>query len=82
MNGLVITTNIHNNEFNYSLNPSFFENSDRTLIKASIRDNPTTFITGVGIYNNDNELIAFSKLTQPYKKNFETTFGLKIELYY
>jgi len=82
LNGLIITTNIHNNEFNYSLNPSFFENSDRTLIKASIRDNPTTFITGVGIYNNDNELIAFSKLTQPYKKNFETTFGLKIELYY
>ena len=40
-------------------------------VGSSIHGNPTTFITGVGLYNSSGQLLAIATLSKPLKKNFE-----------
>lgn len=42
----------------------------------------TPYITGVGLYNNRNELIAIAKLSKPIKKedNIDMTFNIRLDL--
>jgi hypothetical protein len=82
LNGMVINSRLFINEFNYSNNRTFFDTSNPTVIRESMRNNPTTFITGVGLYNSNNELIAFARPSRPIKKNFDSEISLKLELYY
>ena len=50
-------TRITNQEFNYSTNPSF-ANNDGTLKFDSMANNPRVFITTIGLFNDNNELLA------------------------
>ena len=44
--------------------------------------NPTTFITGVGLYNGAGQLLATAKLSSPLKKNFVSEATIKVKLTY
>ena len=60
-----------NSEFNYTNNPSFTSGSSKgTILFSSMRMNPKVFITTVGLYNDANDLLAVSKLSQPIAKDF------------
>jgi hypothetical protein len=72
---------IKNRDFNYTSNPSFIDNSGN-LNFASMIDNPQTYITTVGLYNDNNDLIAVAKLSQPLNKNFTKEALVKIKLDY
>jgi len=45
-------------------------------------DNPTTYITTVGLYNDANELLAVAKLSQPLTKDFTKEALIKVKLDY
>ena len=64
--------------FNLSNNPTFV-NEDSTLLQFMI-NNPTTFVTSVGLYNEKKELLAVGKLPKPMRKDFneETVINVKI----
>ena len=62
-------TRAKNNEFNYTTNPSFI-------------DNPQTFITTVGLYNDSNDLVAVAKLSQPVTKDFTKEALIRVKLDY
>ena len=47
-----------------------------------MRGNPTTYITGVGLYNTVGELVAVAKLSSPIKKNFAAESTIKVKLTY
>ena len=73
---------IRDEEFNFSLNPSAIKNDG-----GSIADNISgsyfkPYITTVGLYNDDQELIAVAKLSQPIPKSTDTdmTFVLKLDI--
>jgi len=71
-----------NAEFNYSINPSFAVSSSAgTILYSDFIQNPTTYITSVGMYNDNNELIAVAKLSKPLKKDFtkETLIRVKLD---
>jgi hypothetical protein len=70
-----------NQEFNYSSNPSFID-STGDLTFTSMIDNPTTYITTIGLYNAQNELLAVAKLSQPIKKDFTKEALIKVKLDY
>lgn len=72
---------IKNRDFNYTSNPSFIDNSGN-LNFASMIDNPQTYITTVGLYNDNNDLIAVAKLSQPLNKNFTKEALVKVKLDY
>jgi hypothetical protein len=79
-------------EFNYSTNPSFIDNNDNLRFPTYDRfigpyntskvdwiNNPTTYITGIGFYNNNGDCLAVAKLPKPVRKDFQTPFSTTIE---
>jgi hypothetical protein len=45
-------------------------------------DNPVSYITTIGLYNDANELLAVSKLSQPITKDFTKEALIKVKLDY
>ena len=69
-----------NSEFNYSENPSFISGSTGEVIYTYFIDNPTTFPTAVGMYNDSNELLAVAKLSRPITKDFTKEALIRVKL--
>ena len=67
-------------EFNYSNNPTFTSGSEGELAVASYKGNPQSFITTVGLYNDNQELLAVGKLSSPVQKNYSTEATIKVTL--
>jgi len=72
---------VKNQEFNYTTNDSFTQD-DGTLSFDSMIDNPQTYITTVGLYNDNQDLLAVAKLSQPLPKNFTKEALVKVKLDY
>tara|TARA_R110002167_G_scaffold123145_1_gene302024 strand:+ start:8719 stop:9783 length:1065 start_codon:yes stop_codon:yes gene_type:complete len=72
---------VKNSDFNYSSNPSYID-TNGNLNNTTMVDSPTTYITTVGLYNDDNNLLAVAKLSQPLKKDFTTEALVRIKLDY
>ena len=70
-----------NQEFNYTTNDSFTL-SDGTLSFDSMIDNPKTYITTVGLYDDNQNLLAVAKLSQPLPKDFTKEALIKVKLDY
>jgi len=69
-----------NSEFNYSSNPSFISGSTGEVIYTDFINNPTSYITTVGMYNDENELLAVAKLSKPLKKDFTKEALIRVKL--
>ena len=69
-----------NSEFNYSENPSFISGSTGEVIYDYFIDNPQTFPTTVGMYNDANELLAVAKLSRPIIKDFTKEALIRVKL--
>ena len=69
-----------NSEFNYSENPSFISGTTGTVIYSSFINNPQTYVTTVGLYNDNNELVAVAKLSRPLIKDFTKESLIRVKL--
>jgi hypothetical protein len=69
-----------NSEFNYSENPSFISGSTGEVIYSSFINNPQTYVTTVGLYNDSNELVAVAKLSRPLIKDFTKESLIRVKL--
>ena len=78
----VFFTRAFNQEFNYSNNPTAIANASLGSISSNLTGSPTTFITTVGLYNADNELLAVAKTAPPVKKDFDTEKVFAVRLQY
>ena len=78
----VFFTRAYNQEFNYSNNPTAIANQSLGSISSNLTGNPTTFITTVGLYNVNNELLAVAKTAPPVKKDFDTEKVFAVRLQY
>ena len=67
-------------EFNYSENPSFISGSTGEVLYSSFINNPQTYITTIGLYNDTNELLAVAKLSRPLSKNFTKEALVRVKL--
>ena len=45
-------------------------------------DNPQTYITTVGLYNDNNDLVAVAKVSQPIAKDFTKEALIRVKLDY
>ena len=74
---------IAENEFNYSLNPSVISGSsnDGTVFNFVTSSYFSPYVTTVGLYNNEQELLAVGKLAQPLptSRNTDTTILVNID---
>ena len=69
-----------NAEFNYSENPSFISGSTGEVIYNSFINNPQTYPTTIGLYNDNNELLAVAKLSRPLLKDFTKEALVRVKL--
>jgi hypothetical protein len=69
-----------NAEFNYSENPSFISGSTGEILFSSFINNPQTYPTTVGLYNDTNELLAVAKLSRPLLKDFTKEVLIRVKL--
>ena len=69
-----------NSEFNYSENPSYISGSTGEVLYPSFINNPQTYITTIGLYNDTNELLAVAKLSRPLLKDFTKEALIRVKL--
>ncbi len=68
-----------NGEFNYSTNPSFLDKNDYVRFTDFVY-NPHTYITTIGLYNDNGDLLAVAKTPTPIEKTFNDEVLLTIKL--
>ena len=69
-----------NSEFNYSENPSYISGSTGEVIYSYFINNPQSYMTTVGLYNDSNELLAVAKLSKPLNKDFTKEALIRVKL--
>ena len=70
---------IPNDKYNYTNNQTFVDENGK-IKKLSFVDNPITYITTIGLYNDQNELLAVAKLSKPIAKDFSKELFIKVKL--
>lgn len=81
LNSSVYFCRINHNEFNYSTNPTYLSGS-KIRVKTQASDLPVSYITTIGLYNDNSELLATAKLSEPLKKTSDTEFTIRVRLDY
>ena len=82
LNSTVYFCRAHHNEFNYSSNPTYLTGSEIRVKDGKSTNPPHSYITTVGLYSADNELLAVAKVSEPIKKSSETEVNLRVRLDY
>jgi len=81
LNSTIYFCRASHNEFNYSTNPTYLTSS-KIVVKDSTLDSPVSYITTIGLYSADNELLAVAKLSEPIKKDPTTELTFRVRLDY
>jgi hypothetical protein len=81
LNSTVYFCRASHNEFNYSSNPTYLQNS-KIRVKNESLDQPVSYITTIGLYSANNELLAVAKTSEPLQKTPDTELVLKVRLDY
>ena len=81
LNSAIYFCRVNHNEFNYSANPTYVSAS-KLVVKNNVNDLPVSYITSVGLYSPDNELLAVAKLSEPIRKDPNTELTLRVRLNY
>jgi hypothetical protein len=71
---------IYRNQFNYTNNYTYVSGSDRKFYYDIVNATSKTYITTIGLYNNERELLAVAKLRKPLLKDsaHEYIFNIKV----
>lgn len=81
LNSTIYFCRANHNEFNYSSNPTYLSSS-QIRVKQISTDEPIAYITSVGLYSENNELLAVGKLSEPLKKTPANEFTIRTRLDY
>ena len=80
LNSTIHFCRLNHNEFNYSSNPTYLTGS-QIRVKQNIHNDPVSYITSIGLYSADNQLLAVGKLSEPIRKDptIELTFRARLD---
>lgn len=82
LNSTIYFTRANTADYNYSSNPTYLSAS-KILVKGNNAfAEPVSYITTVGLYSADNELLATAKLSEPLKKTPSNELTLRVRLDY
>jgi hypothetical protein len=70
---------VSSQEYNYSSNPTFVSGSGQLLYSTMVY-NPQTYITTVGLYNDNSQLLAVAKMSRPLVKDFTKEALVRVKL--
>ena len=81
LNSTIYFCRVNHNEYNYSSNPTYLSSS-QIVVKQQTTDAPVSYLTTVGLYSADNELLGVAKLSEPLKKDPNNELILRVRLDY
>jgi len=81
INSTIYFCRANHNDFNYSSNMTYLSAS-QIRIKNVASDLPVSYVTTVGLYSANNELLAVAKLSEPLRKDPTTELTLRVRLDY
>ncbi len=71
---------LRNNHATTSNNPTWINEADAKVQIEDFEYDPKTFITTVGLYNDQNELLAVAKLSRPLEKSLTKEALIRVRL--
>jgi hypothetical protein len=83
INSTLIFCRASADEFNYSSNPTYTDSDNRIVVideGQEGRQQSFTFITAIGLYDANDNLLAVAKLSRPVEKNPEKDLTFRIRL--
>jgi hypothetical protein len=81
LNSTIYFCRLNATEFNYSSNPTYLSSS-QIRVKTLRTDNPVSYVTTVGLYSEDNALLAVGKMSEPIRKSSGTEATFRVRLDY
>ncbi len=83
LNSTVYFCRANAHEFNYSSNPTYLDGSQIRVRPAANADaEPVAYVTTVGLYGPNNEMLAVAKTSEPLKKSPSNELTLRVRLDY
>lgn len=80
LNSTIYFCRAFNHEFNYSSNPTYIRDGE-IIVKDGDPEEPSrAYITTVGLYSNDNQLLAVAKLSEPILKTKDNELIARVRL--
>lgn len=77
----VYNCRIDANEFNFSSNPTYVSSS-KIVVKNVSTDKNYSYITTIGLYSDNDELLAVAKLSEPLRNTDAVNYTLSVRLDY
>jgi len=81
INSTIYFCRVPHNTYNYSANPTY-TNASKIRVKNVASDTPVTYITTIGLYDDENKLLATAKLSEPLRKDPTNEMTLRVRLDY
>ena len=87
INSSIYFARVGNGEFNFSNNVSYYQTGSEQYIKplmlsTEAKYKNVTYVTTVGLYNDNRDLLAVAKLSKPIGKTSDSEMIIKIKLDY
>lgn len=82
LNSTIYFCRAANNEFNYSSNQTYLSQSQIIVKNNIVNKPPCSYVTSIGLYSPNNELLAVAKLSEPLKKDPATELIFRVRLDY
>lgn len=83
INSSVYFCNFGADRFNYSSNPTYTDDDGRIVVIDPGQEDiqrSFTFITSIGLYDSENNLLAVAKTSRPILKNNQRSYTVKVRL--
>ena len=82
LNSTIYFCRANTQDYNYSSNPTYLTASKIRVKNNNPKAEPVSYITTIGLYSADNELLAVAKLSEPLKKSPSNEITLRVRLDY
>lgn len=81
INSSIYFCRVPHNKYNHSSNPTYLTSST-IRVKSVETDIPVAYITTIGLYDSNNDLLAVAKLSEPLRKDPTNELTLRVRLDY
>jgi hypothetical protein len=71
-----------NADFNYSTNPTFIDSDGRIVVTSGTSNQTRTYVTTIGLYDINDNLLAVAKASEPVKKSPDSELVFRVRLSY
>ena len=82
LNSTIYFCRANTQDYNYSSNPTYLTASKIRVKNNNSKADPVSYVTTIGLYSADNELLAVAKLSEPLKKSPSNELTLRVRLDY